>query len=93
MSKNSKIGIIGGLIVAVIGALVIYGVIGFVNSINEKAATGLSSNAVISGEYDVSLRQGCIEKMNSYGFGEVTEGQINLCVDTAKAFLYSELNK
>jgi hypothetical protein len=93
-------GIIGGIVVAVVGAIVLIGVLTTVNNINKEFAGPSSSERVetylsnvVSGEQDETLRQGCIEKLNSYGFDTVTEGQINLCVDTAKAFAYNELNK
>ena len=43
---------------------------------------------LVSGEMDNTIRQMCAERLNSYGLGEVTEGQINLCADSAKGYAY-----
>jgi len=47
---------------------------------------------IASGEFDSQLRQTCINKLNSYGLSP-TEGEINLCVDTAKAYAYQHFDK
>jgi hypothetical protein len=51
-----------------------------------------TQDRILSGEFDFQLRQTCTDKLNSYGI-HPTEGEINLCVDAAKAYAYQHFDK
>lgn len=91
--RNNTKTIIGAIITAVIVLAITIMAIQFANKMNGVTEGSSVSSKIISGEYDTMVRQKCIEKLNSYGLGTVPEGSINLCVDTAKAIAYHELNK
>jgi hypothetical protein len=84
------------IIFVIAGVLGTFGAVGIWHIVMDTKMNDMAvSSNLISGEYDTILRQKCIEKLNSYGLpsGSITEGSINLCVDTAKAVAYHELNK
>ncbi len=51
-----------------------------------------AQDRILSGEFDSRLRQTCLDKLTSYGLSP-TEGELRLCVDTAKAYAYQHFDK
>jgi len=93
--KNNTKTIIG---LVIIGFITVFGALGLYqyekDTLNNVGgSTSSVSSDILSGDYDTYLREKCVEKLHSYGLDTVTEGSVNLCVDTAKLLAYNELHK
>lgn len=89
MNQKTTIGI--GIGFAVLAITI--GVIGFNHIYGIPSAKATVTEKLIAGDYDNEVSQKCVERYNSYGLGEMTEGQKNMCTDLAKTMAFNYLTK